>query len=325
MASVNLQKHMTKTACCGIARHNYRDGRNHSNPDIDPTRTHLNKHYGPQTSAEFRAKYHEMVKEFDRRIPPKRKKQDRKTSLGLNIPSPREGMTPEQEAAWSKAAYKKIEELFPGQVVGGTYHADEVHKYIVDKQEHTSRGHTHVEVIPWTDQYGLNMDKFYKRDLPNRINAALDELCQEMYGHPYRDGTQAKSKGRVEKLKAESAAEERKQEEAHLEQVQMQVLDMQDVINSKREEAEKVAEEVYKPYIEAQERLIKQFEALKPQDRTREKSEIEKLLKESNRVFGKGNPKEIIKATAALEQESSRIESTYLSIADDDDFGMDLD
>lgn len=121
------------------------------------------------------------------------------------------------------------------------------------------------------------------------------------------------------------AAKAREQEEAHLEQVQMQVLDMQGVINSKREEAEKVADEVYKPYQEAQERLIRQFEALKPKEREKEVSAIEELLKESNRVFGKGNPKEIIKATAALEQESSRIESTYLSIADDDDFGMDLD
>lgn len=117
------------------------------------------------------------------------------------------------------------------------------------------------------------------------------------------------------------AAEARKQEAAQLEDMQMQVLDMQAVINSKREEAEEIAEEVYKPYIEAQERLIRQFEALKPKERAKEKSEVEKLLEQSNRVFE--NQQAMVKATAALEKESSRLESTYLSIEDDDDFGLD--
>lgn len=121
----------------------------------------------------------------------------------------------------------------------------------------------------------------------------------------------------TERHMAEAA---RKQEAAQLEDMQMQVLDLQEVINSKRQEAEEVAEEVYKPFVDAQERLIKQFEALTPKQREKEKSEIEKLLKESNRVFG--NAKAMVKATAAIEKESSRLESEYLSIADDDDFEM---
>lgn len=132
------------------------------------------------------------------------------------------------------------------------------------------------------------------------------------------------------------AAKAREQEAAHLEQVQMQVLDMQDTINEKqseltslrteinvkKKEAEEVAEEIYKPFEQAMERLIKQFETLKPKEQAKEQSTIEELLKQSNRVFGRKNPKEIAKATAALEQESSRLESTYLSIDEDDDFEL---
>lgn len=326
MASADLQKHLSKTACCGISRHNYRDGRNHSNKDIDPSRSHLNKHYGPQTSADFRARYHEMVRDFDSRIPPKRKMHDRKTSLGINIPSPREGMTAEQEAAWSEAAYHKIEQLFPGQVVGGTYHADEVHKYTHDKQRHTSRGHTHVEVIPWTDDKGLNMDAFYKRSLPNKINAALDEVCMEMFGFPFRDGSQSKSRGRVEQLKAESAKEERLQEEAHLEQVQMQVLDVQDAIFGKQAEYHDWAQKVEDKKAEAGEigkaqeqlkdaiqNLLAQLQALKPKEREREKDLFAYLEKHGKVMGGGGNLAEIRTTTAHINQESSRIAEQYLA------------
>lgn len=333
MASADLQKHLGKTACCGISRHNYRDGRNHSNKDIDPSRSHLNKHYGPQTSAEFRAMYHEMVRDFDSRIPPKRKKQDRKTSMGINIPSPREGMTPEQEAAWSEAAYHKIEQLFPGQVVGGTYHADEVHKYIADGQERVSRGHTHVEVIPWVDGKGLNMDAFYKRSLPNKINAALDEVCMEMFGFPFRDGSQAKSRGRVEKLKAESAKEERLQEEAQLEQVQMQVLDAQGAIFDKQadlqELEQKVAAAEQQKVVAEQEtaeirtaleqlqgavqRLFVQLQQLKPKEREKEK-DLFAWMEKHGKVMGGGKDlAEIRTTTAHISQESSRIAEQYLA------------
>lgn len=155
----------------------------------------------------------------------------------------------------------------------------------------------------------------------SKIQTKYAEECGKKFG---LERGEIKEVGELRKhaeTERHMAAKAREQEEAHLEQVQMQVLDMQAVINDKREEAEKVAEEVYKPYISAQERLIRQFEALKPTDRKKEQSEIEKLLKESNRVFG--DAKAMVKATAAMAKESSRLESEYLSVEDDDDFGLD--
>lgn len=81
---------------------------------------------------------------------------------------------------------------------------------------------------------------------------------------------------------------------------------------SGKSRSEFIAEKVFKPYIEAVERLIAQFETLKPKDREKERGTIENLLKQSNRVFGNTNG--MRKATAALKRESERIEATYLSI-----------
>lgn len=337
MASVNLKKGKCDKgkALYGIPKHNYRDSKNHSNKDIDPSRSHLNKHYGPQSSAEFRERLRSMIKAADEKKPPKRQKQDRKVMLAAVIPSPREGMSPEDEARWSAKTWEIMNELFPGQIVGATYHADEIHWYTPpgEKEQHLSRGHTHYSLLPWTDDKGLNMDAFYKRDLPNKINEALDKACMEMFGFPFRNGTGKKGQKTVEQLKKES---EIAALDKQVDNLQNNVLDLQDDINNKqseltslrseinvkKKEAEEVADNVYKPYIEAQERLIRQFEALKPKERAKEQSTIEALLKESNRVFGQKNPKEISKATAAMEKESSRLESTYLSIEDDDDFEL---
>lgn len=333
MASVNLKKGKCDKgkALYGIPRHNYRDSKNHSNKDIDPSRSHLNKHYGPQTSAEFRDRLREMIKAADEKKPPKRRKKDRQVMLAAVIPSPREGMTAEQEAAWSAKTWDVMQELFGDQIVGATYHADEIHKYTDphDKQEHISRGHTHYSLLPWTDEHGLNMDKFYRRDLPNRINEALDKACMEMFGIQYRDGTGKKGEKTVEELKYDSKIAAL---DNQVDNLQNDVLDMQDTINDKRatiasldaeikakqKEAEKVAEEVYQPYRDAQERLMKQFKSLTPKQQKAEKSEIEKLLEQSNRVFG--DLGKMRKVTAALTQVSNRIDADYLSLEDDDDY-----
>lgn len=332
MASVELDKGKCDKgkALYGIPKHNFRDSKNHSNKDIDPTRSHLNKHYGPQSSVEFRDRLREMIKQCDAKKPPKRKKEDRKVMLAAVIPSPREGMTPEQEAAWSEKTWEIMNELFDGQIVGATYHADEIHKYLVNDEEHMSRGHTHFGLIPWSDEYGLNMDKFYRRDLPNRINEALDKACMEMFGFPFRDGTGKKGKKTVEELKKES---EIAALDNQIDMMQNEILDTQDNLNSKKseytslcsefDEKKKELEEISKPYQDAMERLIKQYEALTPKQREKEKDIIGNLLKESKRApFGdpERDREAMRKATAALEKESSRLESTYNSIESDDDF-----
>ena len=247
MASADLKKHLRGYVLNGIAAHNFRTKENHSNKDIRPELTPFNRHYGPQTAEEFQEKFRAMVAAMDEKHPPKRKKKDRKEGLGVLIFSPREGMSPEDEAKWSQAAYEVMLELFPEQVVGGTYHADEVHKYIDpnDGLEHVSRGHTHIELIPWTDTKGLNMDEFYKRTLPNRINEALDEKCRELFGYAYRDGSQKKSRGSVERMKQKSTEAAIEKAEADLSNKLFEVQEAEEATRKAekaRQEAEKATQ-----------------------------------------------------------------------------------
>lgn len=314
MASVNLKngKCNKGKALYGIPKHLYRDGKNHSNKDIDSTRSHLNKHYGAQSSAEFRDRLREMIKAADEKHPPKRQKQDRKVLLMAVIPSPREGMTAEQEAAWSAKTWEVMNAMFDGQIVGATYHADEIHKYTPpgEKEQHLSRGHTHYSLLPWTEDKGLNMDAFYRRDLPNKINEALDKACMEMFGFPFRDGTGKKGEKTVEELKKES---EIAALDMRIDDMQNKILDAQDTLNSKLEEAE----EVYKPYIAAVERLMEQLEALTPKDRAKEK-DLYDWIGQNGRVMGKGSLAEIKEATAYIERQSARLANEYRPIEDDD-------
>lgn len=258
MASINLQKGKCdmKKALYGIPGHNYRTNKNHSNKDIDPTRSHLNKHFGPQTPKEFRERLRSMIAEMDEKHPPKRKKKDRKVLLMMDTPSPREGMSMEDEARWGEKVHEIMEELFPGDVVGSTYHADEVHEYKLEKggKVHISRGHTHTAVLPWTDEKGLNMDAFYdykSKALPNKINEALDKACREMFGFPYRDGSYQKSKGDVEKMKLQSEIVELEEikefNEDHIKQQDQQIEANQGVLEELQEaktELKAVKEEI---------------------------------------------------------------------------------
>lgn len=245
MASVSMNGKSCKCdigkALYGIPAHNFRTKQNHSNKDIDPTRTHLNRHYGPQSVEEFREKLRTMIAECDNKHPPKRRKQDRKVMLELDIVSPREGMSPEDELRWSEATAEVIYKLFGDYVVGGTYHADEIHWYTPpgETEQHLSRGHTHWSILPWTDAKGLNMDAFYKRSLPNKINEALDKKCMEMFGFPFRDGSQKKSRGTVEQLKLKSTIAEREQV---AEQVQYAKDEMETVQLFTKEEHERLQE-----------------------------------------------------------------------------------
>ena len=256
MASVSMNGKSCKCdmgkALYGVPAHNFRTKQNHSNKDINPELTQYNKHYGPQSVDEFREKLKSMIEACDSKHPPKRRKKDRKVMLELDIVSPREGMSPEDAERWSAATAAVIYEMFGDQVVGGSYHADEIHEYIDpnDKQRHLSREHTHWSIVPWTDQYGLNMDKFYKRDLPNKINAALDKKCVEMFGYPFRDGSQAKSRGNVEQMKLESTIAEREQVQGQvryakdeLETVQLFTQEERVRLQEAQEEAKRLAEE----------------------------------------------------------------------------------
>lgn len=226
MASAQFDKgkHTFLQVITGIIPHCFRERENYANEEIDISRSDLNQKFGCSTGDEARAKYKARVKECDELHPPKRVKKDRKTSLGIHIPSPREGLNTKELHQFFTEVYKKLEELFGEEnVIFGVSHFDEVHEYYDphDKQNHISREGLHVEVIPWTDSMdwipekyraGLNMNNFYRRSLPTMINNALDEVCNEVFGFDYQDGRKTRNKESVEELKEVSKTIEEQNE-----------------------------------------------------------------------------------------------------------------
>ena len=219
MASVQFDggKHTTKQATSGHIPHDFRERDNYSNTDIDKSRTHLNQYFGCKTGDEARSKLKKRIAECDAMHPPKRIKQDRKTSIEIHIPAPREDLDDKKLREFFERSYAELENTFGKEnVIYGVTHFDEVHKYLdpQDKKVHESRAGLHAVIIPFTDDMsfvsddkksGLNMNNFYKKNLPNIVNKKLDEVCNEVFGFDFQDGSKTANKQTVEQLKIGSA------------------------------------------------------------------------------------------------------------------------
>lgn len=218
MASVQFDggKHTTKQATSGHIPHDFRERDNYSNEDIDKSRTHLNQKFGCQTGDEARSKLIKRIAECDAIHPPKRMKQDRKTSIEIHIPAPRENLDDKKLREFFERSYAELENTFGKEnVIYGVTHFDEVHDYIdpKDKQVHSSRAGLHAVIVPFTDDMsfvpeekksGLNMNNFYRKNLPTLVNKKLDAVCQDVFGFNFQDGTKTVGKETVEQLKSGS-------------------------------------------------------------------------------------------------------------------------
>ena len=215
MASVQFEagKHTTKQACSGNIPHDFRERDNYANSDIDKSRTHLNQVFGCETGDEAREKLRRRIAECDALHPPKRLKEDRKTSLEICVPAPREELDDTKLRAFYEHVYSMFEDLFGKEnVIYGVSHFDEIHEYVDPKtrEKHLSRAGLHVVVVPFTDDQtwlqdkqktGLNMNNFYRRNLPRMVNSYLNAICKEHFGFGYTDGTYASNNETVEQLK----------------------------------------------------------------------------------------------------------------------------
>lgn len=216
MASVTIMKHTFQAASAGQVRHVYREGKQHSNPDIKSEYSAKSNYYfwNAQTA---RKAIRYMVNEIDSRIPPKQVKKDRKTVAELCFPAPRDGMTGEQADDFFSALWTELLKEKDFHVVGGAVHGDEVHNYIDpdDKQVHQSRIHMHILVVPETDK-GCNMKSWLTRERYRSMNAIADRVCEQVLGYPYQDGTRARTRGAVESLKVASSIEAAQQEQERM-------------------------------------------------------------------------------------------------------------
>ena len=250
MASVSLEK-MTTIAACGSQgiRHNFRTSETHQNPDIDSDLSRNNLYWvrGMEQPEQIEniedrkalakkgaAKMRDYVSKADELIPPQRIRKDRKTFLSVTVVAPRDGMTTEELLPFWEEARKAIEKEAGVPVLSYAVHADEVHAYTDHGEKKQSRIHAQYEIPMWVDGKGINGKAFYTRDLPNRLNQGLDEVCETLYHSPYRDGSQQKSRGKVEMLKAKQLSQTIADQE--------QTIARQEETIAKRDKAVKIAE-----------------------------------------------------------------------------------
>lgn len=207
MASVMLEKGKKTTGgVMGQIRHDFRQNKTYSNKDIDLERSNLNQKYGCQTATQAREKFKKYLKEIDEKLPPIRKKQDRKVALEMVFKAPRDNMTNEEETQFFDALYEALEKEYGARVLYGVSHFDEKHTYI-DAKTHKkmiSRDELHVMILPYVEGKGINMDQFYKRSLPKQLNQIADTVCKELFGYKYQTGDKAKGLDDIDVLKRKS-------------------------------------------------------------------------------------------------------------------------
>lgn len=250
MASVSLEK-MTTIAACGSQgiRHNFRTSETHQNPDIDSDLSRNNLYWvrGMEQPEQIEniedrkalakkgaAKMRDYVSKADELIPPQRVRKDRKTFLSVTVVAPRDGMTTEELLPFWEEARKAIEKEAGVPVLSYAVHADEVHAYTDHGEKKQSRIHAQYEIPMWVDGKGINGKAFYTRDLPNRLNQGLDGVCETLYHSPYRDGSQQKSRGKVETLKAKELSQKVERNQT--------ILAQQEETIARRDKAVKIAE-----------------------------------------------------------------------------------
>ncbi|MCR5728990.1 MAG: plasmid recombination protein [Ruminococcus sp.] len=208
MASVNWKKLKTSTEVKAIMRHNEQAKRQetgeHSNLDIDRSRTHLNFSVVGRSYADRCKMYDDAM--IDAANYSKRKlRADAVTCLSLCTTMP-DGLDDAQAHNWFSRVHELMCEQFGvSNVIDTDVHMDEIHEYYdPDKDEVVkSRPHAHTAVIPRTLDGRLCCKEVSSRSSIMALNATIEDMTQREYGIHFMTGEGKKGKS-VERCKAES-------------------------------------------------------------------------------------------------------------------------
>lgn len=251
MASVTIQKWSTAAACGGQVNHIYRTREHYGNTDIDATLADRNEMAG--TAEDARTRIRETIARVDAATPPKRVRADRKTIAELCIPAPRSGMSDQDARRFLTAACEELIDVPGMHVVGIALHGDEVHSYIdPDSRARTqSRLHLHVLVVPDVPGRGCNMKSWLTKARYGEINRLMDKVCKRELGYPYQDGTKSRSRGDVERVKAESLRAEAAELTAKIDTLRHEVAELDKTRQKARQDAARATQEANKATAQA--------------------------------------------------------------------------
>lgn len=212
MSSVNWKKIRTASQAKANIRHNDKEKRiqdNHSNSDIDKSKTHLNLSFTDMSYEEKCEAYDKRVSECKANM--KRVRSDAITMISLNIKLP-EGLVHasyDEQAKWCKSCYKVVEEFVGKEnIVSATADFDEVHEYFNPdtKQMELSRPELDVKFIPAIDGK-LNAKQWQTPMNMTSLNTDIELMTLFDYGMEFMTGKGGKNSS-AENLKTQSAKAE---------------------------------------------------------------------------------------------------------------------
>lgn len=252
MASAKFQggKYHTATEVKAHFRHDdisveNRKVASRGNPNIDVTKSHLNKSLLGLTYEQMCEKYDKRIAQLDA-ITNTNHRKDRVTLQNIEIPVPREL----DRNLYNKWFVKVAEILCSmyGQMnfVDGQIHWDEEHEYVsADTGEVvTSRVHAHYSIIPEVKGV-LNCKKMSGRTNMKKLNKAIEDMTQKEFGCSFMTGEKTKSCHTIDELKNRSnqlALERReqncKQQEQTIAEAEKRLLESEKAISEQEQAVE---------------------------------------------------------------------------------------
>ena len=185
MASINWQKQTAQKA--GAMKRHFDDEERlsveHSNPDIDKSKSHLNYCIGCSDYSDSYQKMRSRVAEADKESPPEKITKDRKICCSLEAPCPQKIY----DAGRQKEFFEKLHQVYcdffgTENCHGSCVHLDEIHEYIDSKtgEQKMSLAHS-TELVSCFAKW---RDAVWERDENGKVKT---ELAFDKKGKPLLD------------------------------------------------------------------------------------------------------------------------------------------
>lgn len=178
---VNLLKHCDQTFRSDPTRQ-------HSNIDIDPSKSYQNQNFTGMTWKESKDKWEKRLEELDKTTNTNMR-EDRVELTSLEMPIPL-GMTNDKAKELFQDFYDICKEKFGEEnIISATSHFDEIAPYMDAKDGNikVSRPHIHVQVVPEVNGK-LNNKEFSSLANIMKMNQDIEKLCNEKYHIKFNTG-----------------------------------------------------------------------------------------------------------------------------------------
>lgn len=216
------------------------------NPNIDVTKSHLNRSLLGLTYEQMCQKYDERIAYLDATTNTNRRK-DRVTLQNIEIPVPAD-LDRKLYNKWFIKVTEILCSMYGSEnFIDGQIHWDEEHEYIeAETGELTvSRVHAHFSIVPEIKGV-LNGKKMSSRTNMRKLNTAVDNMTKVLFNCSFMTGEKTKSRQTVEELKNKSnrlALDRReqncKQREQAISEAEKSILESKKIISEQEQAVER--------------------------------------------------------------------------------------